>query len=175
MSKLQVLENQIQLEKETIFRLNEILDVVCRITGTTPNDLKSKRQTRAIADARCMFWHITSFVKDSHFTLNTLGSLFNRDHATVLYGRKKALALLEYNAGFKKTFKQLAIHFAIIISPMTHEEKQAAITLLDQHIEMLKKWLVDHHDNPYRQKILSDLRSAEDERKRIETKEQHAA
>jgi DnaA-like protein len=175
MNKLESLEKQMVREKEGQKRLNEILEIVCQVTGATPEQLRSKETNREVSDARRLFWHVTGLIKDYDFTLATLGAFFNRDHSTVIAARSKTEELLAYNASFKKKFRLIAAHFAITILPMTAPEKQAALALVDKNIEHLKKWLADHHDNPYRQKILSDLREAEAERKKIEQAQQKTA
>lgn len=83
--------------KNKVFNPDE---VVSDIWGVEANKLPQKTRKREIVEARqvCMWLRATN-TKDS---LSTIGSRYNRDHATVLHAKKTVYNLIETDKTFRE-------------------------------------------------------------------------
>lgn len=76
--------------KITEDNLEEFLELVAFENRTSMKRLRTKDRTRFLVEARSMAYRI---LRDSGFTQQYIGDLFNRDHAAVIHSLKKH----EYN------------------------------------------------------------------------------
>jgi chromosomal replication initiator protein len=85
---------------------NNIIKTVATIFGTTPEDIKGKRRTKPIADARavCFF-----FMRKTGMTVENIGEKLNRHHTTVVLGTKKVESLLSFDKAFINQFEQVEL------------------------------------------------------------------
>lgn len=65
----------------------ETVAKVARIYGMTAKELVGPSRQRLIVVAR---WHAMKVLRDQHYSLATIGRVFNRDHTSVLYGLQNA-------------------------------------------------------------------------------------
>jgi chromosomal replication initiation ATPase DnaA len=71
----------------------EILNVVCSVTNTIPNDIIEKNRLAENVIARQLFCYIA--VMHCGYTLKSVGVFLSRDHSTVLHSRDKYIEFLE--------------------------------------------------------------------------------
>ena len=83
---------------------NNIIKTVGEVFGATPEDIKGKRRTKPIADARavCFF-----FMRKTGMTVENIGEKLNRHHTTVVLGTKKVESLLSFDKAFIKQVEQV--------------------------------------------------------------------
>lgn len=65
-------------------KLSYIIELVSRECGLTKEMLYNKSRKREIVYARQLVWYYAHMTTKE--TLSSLGRIFNKDHATVLYG-----------------------------------------------------------------------------------------
>jgi len=68
--------------------LQRILNVVCDTLDVDSSKLKSKSRKSDLVKARHCFFYLAS-ISSKHYTLSKIGSFLNKDHATVLHGKRK--------------------------------------------------------------------------------------
>jgi len=80
--------------------LNTVLYMVCTYYGVEPDDVKGKDRTRHLVIARQIYCYLARTYTRS--TLKQIGSIINRDHATVIYGNKqtKILSTIEKKTAY---------------------------------------------------------------------------
>ena len=87
------------------YYINNLLDIekeVLKGTDITPEHIRTKKRDRVSADSRVIIWTIFSRLYPNTLTLKYLGQIYNRDHSTVLYSKKKFNKLF----GVDKEFTQ---------------------------------------------------------------------
>lgn len=84
--------NKIQAEKVWVTPY-QVLKKVSEKTGISIEDLQSKKRKREIVDARQVYCR--RCCEYTRASLSKIGSLINRDHATVMHGRSKAYEVKE--------------------------------------------------------------------------------
>ena len=67
--------------------IEKILSAVSRTFGVSASDMKSKRKTEDVANARHAAIYIVK--NTTHLTLKEIGAIFGRDHATIISSLKK--------------------------------------------------------------------------------------
>ncbi len=77
----------------------DVVAAVARAGGLRPKDLIGRGQTRALARARQLAMHLLREIRPG-VTLHAIGHLLDRDHTTVLYGCRRAEALLARDGAF---------------------------------------------------------------------------
>jgi chromosomal replication initiator protein len=83
---------------------NNIIKIVATIFGATPEDIKGKRRTRPIADARAVCFYL---LRKTGMTVENVGEKLNRHHTTVVLGTKKVQKLLSFDKEFIKKVEQV--------------------------------------------------------------------
>lgn len=80
--------------------LNTVLHMVCTYYGVEPNEIKGKSRKRHLVIARQTYCHLARVYTRS--TLKQIGSIINRDHATVIYGNSqtKILSTIEKKTAY---------------------------------------------------------------------------
>ena len=67
--------------------VERILNAVSKTYGVSVEDMKSKRKTEDVANARHIAIHIIKYI--TPLTLKEIGAIFGRDHATVIFALNK--------------------------------------------------------------------------------------
>jgi chromosomal replication initiation ATPase DnaA len=81
-----------------------IIETVCTHFGCKPDQLRTPRRDRELVEPR-MF--AMMYLKEyNRLSLEKIGRLFNRHHATVLHGIRVAGELIQYN-GYRRHDKML--------------------------------------------------------------------
>jgi chromosomal replication initiator protein len=80
--------------------LNTVLYMVCTYYGVEPDDVKGKDRARHLVIARQIYCNLARTYTRS--TLKQIGSIINRDHATVIYGNRqtKILSTIEKKTAY---------------------------------------------------------------------------
>ncbi len=81
--------------------IEKIIDEVCRTYSITPVDIRSKKRTTQISNARKVAMYVIRQV--TQLSLPSIGKEFNRDHSTVVYSLKDVTEEMERNQYFKAT------------------------------------------------------------------------
>ena len=71
--------------------LNTVLYMVCTYYQVEPNDVKGKDRARYLVTVRQIYCHLARTYTRS--TFKRIGSIINRDHATVIYSDNQAKIL----------------------------------------------------------------------------------
>ncbi len=97
--------------KITEDNLEEFLELVAFENRTSMKRLRTKDRTRFLVEARSMAYRI---LRDSGFTQQYIGDLFNRDHAAVIHSLKKH----EYNYNtynyYQETFDNIRYKMGLV-------------------------------------------------------------
>ncbi len=83
----------------------DVVDAVARAGGVRPNDLIGRGQTRPLARARQLAMHLLHEIHPG-VSLHAIGYLLDRDHTTVLYGCRRAEALLARGGAFRELYER---------------------------------------------------------------------
>jgi len=83
---------------------NNIIKTVADVFGATPEDIKGKRRTKPIADARAVCFFL---LRKTGMTVENVGKKLNRHHTTVVLGTKKVESLLSFDKAFIKQVEQV--------------------------------------------------------------------
>lgn len=90
-----------------IASLRSILVDVSKKTGISIENLKSRWRFREFVDARYIYFKRAKELLNGSETLNSIGNLVNRDHATVLYGIEQVDNVkelqMQYNTYYQTT------------------------------------------------------------------------
>jgi chromosomal replication initiator protein len=80
--------------------ISDIIQIVSNIRNQSISDIQSKSRKRELSESR----HIICFIGQfANLSLRTIGSaLSDRDHATIIHGRDKAVDIMQYDENFKK-------------------------------------------------------------------------
>ena len=79
----------------------DVVEAVARAGGVRPKDLIGRGRTRALTRARQLAMHILHEIHPG-ISLHAIGYLLDRDHTTVLYGCRRAEALLARDGAFRE-------------------------------------------------------------------------
>jgi hypothetical protein len=82
-------------------RMTEVVDAVARAGGLRPKDLLGRGQARPLTRARQLAMHLLRALCPGA-SLPAIGHLLGRDHTTVLYGCRRAAALLARDAAYRE-------------------------------------------------------------------------
>lgn len=78
-----------KFKKDPYMASSLVLTEVCRFTGITEIQIKSKSRKREIVDGRKMYsWFMLSYTNDS---LNTIGKEINKSHDDIIFYKKKCM------------------------------------------------------------------------------------
>ncbi len=81
-------------------RMTEVVDAVARAGGVRPKDLLGRGQARPLTRARQLAMHLLRELCPGA-SLPAIGHLLGRDHSTVLYGCRRAAALLARDPAYR--------------------------------------------------------------------------
>lgn len=90
------------LEQNINEDLFEILSKVSTSTMISIEKMRSKRRNRPIVEARQIFCKIAK--EETYYTLDEIGSIINKDHATVIHSCRTAKNLIKTNKEYKKKY-----------------------------------------------------------------------
>lgn len=79
----------------------DVVAAVARAGGLRPKDLVGRGRTRALTRARQLAMHLLHEIHPG-VSLHAIGCLLDRDHTTVLYGCRRAEALLARGGAFRE-------------------------------------------------------------------------
>jgi len=75
------------VNSEHIKHLEDVLEIIYKVTNLKIDSLKSKLKTRKIVEARYLYFYISK-KNYSEVSYKNIGILINRDHDNVIYGIK---------------------------------------------------------------------------------------
>jgi len=116
MIQQQVDEFKIQLENDEDGNkrpfedpLLAVREIICRYFKIPVSDVLARNRVAEINNVRqlCMW---SSKYLNEYFSLNTIGSYYNRDHATVLNAIRKLENLYAVDVAFRKELETLLLH-----------------------------------------------------------------
>ena len=110
-----IVENQI-LDYRSNHLLLKMLDYVSMDTGISISSMQGKNRKREIVFARQIYcWLVNKYIKKGDTpSFATVGSLINKDHATVIHAIKTVNNLIETNKYIKKRVNQMELKAKII-------------------------------------------------------------
>ena len=92
--------------------VDELITYVCKRRGLTKAGLSSKDRKRSMVEARHVIWYLLKNKTVNNFlSLQQMGVIFNRDHATALWGIKKVETLMTYDRELREEIMLVANHF----------------------------------------------------------------
>jgi len=150
--------------------LNRTLTAVCEAAGVPAHQIKSKTRERKYTDPRHAFFYVIRKEHGLKYSFAELGKYMgHRDHSTVANSLKTSGNLIMVDKAFQQLVTKICERLNTNnLLPMSKEDRFDAIRFLNVRIEELQKWLHDHPENAYREKIQNDLRSLEKEREEFE-------
>ncbi len=83
----------------------DVVAAVARAGGVRPKDLIGRGQTRSLTRARKLAMHLLRESRPG-VSLHAIGYLLDRDHTTVLYGCRRAEALLARDGAFRELYER---------------------------------------------------------------------
>lgn len=92
-------------EKPTVDVMEKIMSEVCRIYNVSEEDIRSKKRTMTISQARRVAMYIIRTVME--LSLPDIGKQFNRDHSTVIYSINEVENDMKENSYFKTTVEDI--------------------------------------------------------------------
>lgn len=94
----EALKNYLNVDEAEV-KTENILDIVCKYYNVNKNELKAKKRTKEIANARqvCMYL-ISEYIS---MPLSSIGAIFGKDHATVIYAKSKVEQDIKKNKKFE--------------------------------------------------------------------------
>ena len=90
------------LEQNVNEDLFEILSRVSTMTMVSIEKMRSKRRNRPIVEARQIFCKIAK--EETYYTLEEIGAIINKDHATVIHSCRTAKNLIKTNKEYKRKY-----------------------------------------------------------------------
>jgi chromosomal replication initiation ATPase DnaA len=85
--------------------LKRILKAVNEVTLISENDILSKNRLKEIVFARHLYCYFAC--EKTRYSLKSIGTFINRDHATVIHGNNKILYELEYYPEVRHIVKRI--------------------------------------------------------------------
>ncbi len=89
----------------------DVVEAVAHAGGVRPKDLIGRGQTRPLTRARQLAMHLLHEIHPG-VSLHAIGFLLDRDHTTVLYGCRRAEALLARDGAFRELYERARRGFA---------------------------------------------------------------
>ncbi len=83
----------------------DVVKAAARAGGVRPKDLIGRGQTRPLTRARQLAMHLLREMRPG-VSLHAIGVLLDRDHTTVLYGCRRAAALLARDGAFRELYQR---------------------------------------------------------------------
>ena len=103
--KQELRENEIVLSNGPLM---EVREIVSKFYACPISELMSKSRIDNTNKARQVAMWISKYLKNA-YSMNTIGSFYNRDHATVINGIKKVEGLYQVDRNFRVEIKDLLI------------------------------------------------------------------
>ena len=100
--KITRLKNLIQILEKDSKELEDVLVSICDVLNINVKAVKGSSRAREQVEARQIFFYIVKEVIKTKATLNNIGGVVNRDHASVIYGCKMTKDLMYSSPIFKK-------------------------------------------------------------------------
>jgi chromosomal replication initiation ATPase DnaA len=103
--KQELRENEIVLSNGPLM---EVREIVSKFYACPISELMSKSRIDNTNKARQVAMWISKYLKNA-YSMNTIGSFYNRDHATVINGVKKVEGLYQVDRNFRIEIRDLLI------------------------------------------------------------------
>lgn len=88
-------------------RFDNIRDVVCHVTGVSPEHLHAKKRSAHIANARHAFCYLARELYQGQFSYPTIARYLERDHTSVMSSERRARQLMRSNAAFRADVERM--------------------------------------------------------------------
>ena len=85
----------------------DVIDIVCQTLNINVSDIYSKTRKRNISEARQICMYLV--YNECLLSLHQVGRIFNRDHSTIIHGRRNIANWLRYEDDFKKKFTKVEL------------------------------------------------------------------
>lgn len=82
--------------------LNIVLNFVSIETGVSPELIKSSSRINHVVASRRLFFYISNKVSEGKISLQTIGSMVNKDHATVIYSLKTIKDYMSFDSDYNR-------------------------------------------------------------------------
>jgi chromosomal replication initiation ATPase DnaA len=86
-----------------------VRELVCKYHRISVTDVMARNRVADINFTRQVCMWVSRYLKE-YFSLNVIGSYYNRDHATVLNGIKKVESLYQVDAIFRDDLRAMLLH-----------------------------------------------------------------
>ena len=111
-----VMDHEIKLFREEVITnlatVDELITYVCKRRGLPKAELIGKDRKRVRVETRHVIWYLLKNKTVNNFlTLQQMGAIFKRDHATTLWGIKKVETLMTYDQELREEIMSVANHF----------------------------------------------------------------
>ena len=91
------------------FTIRKLIEFVCMEYDVTEEDLKSKNKAVPLPDARHLIFYQAH--KNGYGTCEAIGKVLNRDHATVIFGKKKIVNLYDRDVRIHNVVDKMSYMF----------------------------------------------------------------
>ena len=103
-------------------RFQAAIKVVSQLYGLTEREVRDKRRIRCVVDARYMAMRMVR--ETTSLSLNDIGTLFNRDHTTVIHAIKATEDLLETSEQYRLDYEYAKKCYKQIVYPGLYDEEE---------------------------------------------------
>jgi len=110
--KIQLDENRTTDDEDVNPKIDPLLTVrelVCKYHRISVSDVIARNRVADINLARQVCMWISKYLQE-YFSLNVIGSYYNRDHATVLNGIKRIESLYSVDRNFRQDLENILLH-----------------------------------------------------------------
>lgn len=110
--KIQLDENRTTDDEDGNPKIDPLLTVrelVCKYHRISVSDVIARNRVADINLARQVCMWISKYLQE-YFSLNVIGSYYNRDHATVLNGIKRIESLYSVDRNFRQDLENILLH-----------------------------------------------------------------
>jgi len=96
------------MDKHTENKLKNVAAIVCRHYGINREDLDKNTRVHEIVLCRQVIWRIVRDIFGTAMPYADIGTIGNRDHATVIYGIKAISNYLETDGRFAMEYEKIS-------------------------------------------------------------------
>lgn len=134
--------DKLEIEGDSLH--DKIMQVVCLITNSKPEQLKSRRRFRNYVNARTMFSALMR--KFTGYSLKRIGMLVDRDHASVMHYEKNHNDFIETDFEYKMMFTQCEALINNKLNLYDFSSQMTYIESLSNDLEHFKKKYLEYKD-----------------------------
>ena len=103
-------------------RFQAAIRVVSELYGLTEREVRGRRRIRSVVDARQMAMRIVR--ETTSLSLHDIGTLFNRDHSTIIHAIKATENLLETSEQYRLDYEYAKNCYKQIVYPGFYDEER---------------------------------------------------